>query len=252
MLLYFRAVPCAADPLAETADLPVEATHPARHCLVGLGRFQRTQAAGSYQDHLVVAAATGLMNPGHPGPPRAVALVALPGEQVPGHAARQLDQRRRPWRRVPRHDSSMRSYVRFICFYPAICLHLLVVSRRRDPLFAKEVAATDRPAAAQVKSAAGLPVSARESPYVTLVAGTGRGSWCADHLGGRRHCPGELPRQLAVSPHRGRGTVRTCLGRSSPHREHGGAEATPLRAGALLAGPERAATGHLSAAPRHR
>jgi [ribosomal protein S5]-alanine N-acetyltransferase len=30
MLLYFRAVPCVAAPLAETADLPVEATHPAR------------------------------------------------------------------------------------------------------------------------------------------------------------------------------------------------------------------------------
>ena len=31
---------------ARPADLPVEATHPARHCLVGLGRLQRGQAAG--------------------------------------------------------------------------------------------------------------------------------------------------------------------------------------------------------------
>jgi hypothetical protein len=36
----------------------------------------------------------------------------LPGEQVPGHAARQLDERRRPWCPGPRHDSSMRNCVR--------------------------------------------------------------------------------------------------------------------------------------------
>ena len=29
-----------------TADLPIEATHPARHCLVSLGRLQRAQAVG--------------------------------------------------------------------------------------------------------------------------------------------------------------------------------------------------------------
>jgi hypothetical protein len=58
-----------------------------------------------------------------------------------------------------------------------------------DPLLAKEVAATSGPAATQVKSNAGCPVSARESPYVTLVTGTRRGSWCTDHVGGRRHCP---------------------------------------------------------------
>jgi hypothetical protein len=28
----------------------------------------------------------------------------LPGKQMPGHAARQLDQRRRPWRLVPCHE----------------------------------------------------------------------------------------------------------------------------------------------------
>jgi hypothetical protein len=40
--------------------------------------------------------------------------VPLPGEQMPGHAARRLDQRRRPWRLVPRHESGMRNYVRAI------------------------------------------------------------------------------------------------------------------------------------------
>jgi hypothetical protein len=30
---------------ARPAGLPVEATHPARHCLVGLGRLERAQAA---------------------------------------------------------------------------------------------------------------------------------------------------------------------------------------------------------------
>ena len=29
-----------------TADLPIEATQPARHCLVSLGRLQRAQAVG--------------------------------------------------------------------------------------------------------------------------------------------------------------------------------------------------------------
>src|SRR6266536_3648661 len=45
-----------------TADLPIEATYPTRHCLVSLGRLERAQAAGPDQDHLVIAAATGLMN----------------------------------------------------------------------------------------------------------------------------------------------------------------------------------------------
>ena len=42
-----------------------------------------------------------LQNPGHPSPPGAIALMLLPGEQMPGHAACKLDQWRRPWRRVP-------------------------------------------------------------------------------------------------------------------------------------------------------
>src|SRR4249920_1424062 len=53
----------------------------------------------------------------------------------------------------------------------------------------------------------------------------------------RRRCA--RLREQAVSPHRGWGTVRTCLVRSSPHRELGGAEAVPLCGDALLAGPER-------------
>jgi hypothetical protein len=94
------------------ADPPIVAEHAARHRLVRLGRLQRAQAFGPHQDHLVIAPAAGVMNPGHPGPPGAIALMPLPGEQVPGHAARQLDERRRPWCPGPRHDSSMRNCVR--------------------------------------------------------------------------------------------------------------------------------------------
>src|SRR5258708_11744496 len=65
------------------------------------------QALGAYQDHLVIASATGLMNPGHPRPPGTIALMRFPGEQVPGHAACQLDQRRRRSRLVPRPEASM-------------------------------------------------------------------------------------------------------------------------------------------------
>ena len=119
--------------MSARTDLPIQATHPSRHCLANLGRLQWAQAAGPHQDHLVIAAATGLMHPGHPSPPGAIALMPLPGEQMPGHAARQLDQRRRPWRLVPRHEPSMRNYVRFMCSSPAISTHLLAASRRGDP-----------------------------------------------------------------------------------------------------------------------
>jgi hypothetical protein len=47
-------------------------------------------------------------------------------------------------------------------------------TRTPDPLLAKEVAAIGGPAAAQVKSTAGCPVSARESPRATLLTGTWR------------------------------------------------------------------------------
>jgi hypothetical protein len=67
----------------------------------------------------VITPATSLMNPGHPSPPGTIALMAFPGEQVPDHAARQLDQRRLR-RLVPRHESSMRNCVRLRCFGPAI------------------------------------------------------------------------------------------------------------------------------------
>ena len=42
----------------------------------------------------MITPATGLMDPGHPGPPRTIALVPFPCEQVPDDAARQLDERR--------------------------------------------------------------------------------------------------------------------------------------------------------------
>jgi len=112
----------------------------------------------------VITSAPGLMNPGHPGPPGTIALVPLPGEQMPGYADLQLDQWRRPWRLVPRHESSMRSYVRLMCFNLAIYIHLLAVSAHRDSLLTKEVAMVRGPAAAQVKSTAGCSVTDRESP----------------------------------------------------------------------------------------
>src|SRR5215475_2966583 len=90
----------------------------------------------------------------------------------------------------------------------------LAVPDTRDPLLAKEVVATGGPAAAQAKSNAGCPVSARESPYVTLVTGTrparaeGRGGLA--HRAADGTYPRELALQLAVSPYRGWGTVRTC------------------------------------------
>lgn len=54
MLLYFRAVPCAVDPLAETADLPVEATRPARYCLLSGGMGE---PVGGYRARSSAAAA---------------------------------------------------------------------------------------------------------------------------------------------------------------------------------------------------
>ncbi len=63
-------------------DLPIQATHPPRHRLVGFGRFQRAQALGADQNHLVIAPSTGLVNPGHPRPPGTITLMALPGEQI--------------------------------------------------------------------------------------------------------------------------------------------------------------------------
>jgi hypothetical protein len=68
----------------------------------------------------VITSATGLMDPGHPGPPRTIALVPLPCEQMPDHAASQLDERRCPRRLIPRHEPSMRSCVRYVCLNLAI------------------------------------------------------------------------------------------------------------------------------------
>ena len=103
-----------------------------------------------------------------------IALMPFPGEQVPGHAACQLDQRRRPWRLVPCHEPNMRRYVRLMSFEPAICVHLLGASRRCDALPAKEVAARGGPAAARVKGSGGCSVSDRESAWVTLLTGMWR------------------------------------------------------------------------------
>jgi hypothetical protein len=54
-----------------------------------------------------MAAATGLMNPGHPGPSGAIALMLLPGEQVPGHAACQLDQQQAGPSLLPNRDGQV-------------------------------------------------------------------------------------------------------------------------------------------------
>jgi hypothetical protein len=128
--------------------------------------------------------------PRTPAPTRTIALMPFPGEQVPGHAACQLDRRRRPRRLAPRNEPSMRRYVRLMGFDPAICVHLLAVSRRCDPLLAKEAAARGGPAAARVKGSGGCSVSDRESPWVTLLTGMWRArAW---HLAARLH--GCVPR----------------------------------------------------------
>src|SRR5215472_18111631 len=97
---------------ADAADLAVEAAQLPRHGPVGLGCLQRPQAVGADLDHLVMVPPAGLLNPGDPGPPGAVALVPLPGEQVPHHAGGHLHQRRRPRGMPRRHHISMRNYVR--------------------------------------------------------------------------------------------------------------------------------------------
>jgi hypothetical protein len=92
---------------------PAAAEYPPRYLLVGLGWLQRAQAASADLDHLVNMPPAGLLHPRHPSPPRTIALVAFPGEQMPDDAARHLDQRRRPRFPFPRHDSSMRNHVRY-------------------------------------------------------------------------------------------------------------------------------------------
>jgi hypothetical protein len=104
-------------------------SRPVQEWLSSGAMFQRAQALGADQDHLVIASASGLVNPGHPSPPGTIALMALTGEQVPGQAARQLDQRRRSWRLVTRHEPSMRNYVRYMCLNPAISMRLLGPAR---------------------------------------------------------------------------------------------------------------------------
>jgi hypothetical protein len=55
----------------------------------------------------VTAAATGLVNPGHLGLSGAIVLMLLPGEQVPGHAACQLDQQQARPSLLPNCDSQV-------------------------------------------------------------------------------------------------------------------------------------------------
>src|SRR5215467_8775903 len=97
---------------ADAADLAVEAAELPWHGPVGLGCLQWPQAVGADLDHLVMVPPAGLLDPGHPGPPGAVALVPLPGKQVPHHAGGHLHQRRRPRGMPRRHHISMRNYVR--------------------------------------------------------------------------------------------------------------------------------------------
>jgi len=63
---------------------------------------------------------------------------------------------------------------------------------------------------------------------------------------------GHTPRRTAVSPHRGWGTARTCLARSSPHHEPGDAGAVPRPGSARPGALELAAAGHRPSAPRRR
>jgi hypothetical protein len=77
---------------------------------------------------------------GHPRPSGAIALMPLPGEQMPGHAARELDQRRRP---------GVLSHARGPV--PATSARPLAASRCRGPCLHEEVAAPAEPVAAQVR-----------------------------------------------------------------------------------------------------
>jgi hypothetical protein len=123
----------------------------------------------------------------------------FPGEQVPGHAARQLDQRRCPWRLIPRHEPSVRNYVRLVCSDPVISIYLLAASRRRDPPACKGGGRDRRTCGCTAQVHCWLSVNDRESPRVALRTGTRRAR--------RSHQAG-----LIVLGTRGRSAVKSMLG----------------------------------------
>jgi hypothetical protein len=71
-------------------EMPIKATHPARHC-----------PGGTHQDHLCDRAPTGLLHPGHPRSPGTSALVLLPVEQMssasPASGGAALRTQGSPW-----------------------------------------------------------------------------------------------------------------------------------------------------------
>jgi hypothetical protein len=121
----------------------------------------------------VIASAAGLMNPGHPRPPGTIALMPFPGEQVPGHAACQLDQRRRPCV-LPHAMSSVCEYRFDLCASTQQSASTFSLCHDAATLLAKEVAVRGGPPAVQVKGSGGCSVSDPESPWVTLLTGMWR------------------------------------------------------------------------------
>ena len=106
------------------------------------------------------------------------------------------------------------------------------------------------PVVAQVNSSAGCAVNDREAPGVTLLTGMRRA---------RREVLDAPAAEAAscsgadrVSPHRGWGTARMCLARSSPDRGHRGAGAAPRRGDGRPGPPGPAAAGHRASALRRK
>jgi hypothetical protein len=75
-------------------DPPIVAEDPPRYLPVSLGSLQRGQRRRRDADDLVYGAVAGLLNPRHTGPPRAIALVPFPAQQVAEGAAGHADHRR--------------------------------------------------------------------------------------------------------------------------------------------------------------
>ena len=82
----------------------------------------------------MIAAATGFVNPGHPGPLGTIALMSLPGEQMPGHAP--ASSTSGGAHGVLSHAMSPVCENMFGSCASArrISAHFLAASRRRDPV----------------------------------------------------------------------------------------------------------------------
>ena len=114
-----------------------------------------------------------------PKPTRNHRAHAVPRRADARHAARQLDQRWRPWRLVPRHEPSMRTWVRFIYLKPAMSAHLPAASRHCHRLLAK--AQPKRPA--PMRGLTGCLRGPRPSTAAFRLAGADGGEEAADGSG---------------------------------------------------------------------